>query len=220
MGKYNYLPKIINMKKLLFIFLLFNCIIGYSQNDEAFVDSQVAQKMAELEMQSNPEYFSRKDFCLGNIQMYVMPDGSNCSSTSTYYSVYVFWKEDELMKIQKFDNCGSFLPLAIGGEKLLKKVKSMKEDLKTEEVKPFENETKPQDTKGNMTVESCQKEYIFKLNGETFKKSFKEFDLSSDSKNKNVNAKYNNSLSLIVLDKEVSKLISELERKGKFFRQN
>lgn len=31
-----------------------------AQNDEAFVDSLVAQKMAELEMQDNPEYFDSK----------------------------------------------------------------------------------------------------------------------------------------------------------------
>ena len=171
-------------------------------------------------MQSNPEYFSRKDYCIGKIQMFVMPDGSNCSSRSTYYSTYVFWKEGELLKIQKFDNCGSFEPLTIGGEKLFKKITNTAEALKKEEVKPYESATTPENNTANMSVESCRKEYFFKINSQTFQKEFKEYDLTSDPTNKNINAKHNNSLALIDLDKEVSELIDELERKGKFYRQN
>lgn len=192
----------------------------YAQNDEAFVDRQVAQKMAELELQSNPIYFSRKDYCIGNIQMFVMPDGSNCSSTSTYYSTYLFWKEGELLKIQKFDNCGSFVPLPIGGEKFFKKITGTADELKQGEVKPYETEKAPVNTTANMSVQACQKEYFFKINSQTFQKKFREYDLTSDPANKNINAKHNNSLALIELDKEVSELISELERKGKFLRQN
>ena len=83
------------MKKMLFFFALITTSIGFTQNDEAFVDALVAQKMAELEMQQHPEYFLRKDYCDGNIQMFIMPDGKHCASKSTYYTVYVFWKEGE-----------------------------------------------------------------------------------------------------------------------------
>ncbi len=208
------------MKKAIFILLFLNCAFGFAQNDEAFVNTQVAQKIAELELQSIPEYFSRKEYCIGNIQMFVMPDGSNCSSSFTYYSTYVFWMEGELLKIQKFDNCGSFIPLTIGGEKLFKKITSTADDLKQGEVKPYETETPPTNTTANMSVQSCRKEYFFNINSQTFQKKFKEYDLTSDPANKNIHSKYNNSLALIELDKEVTELVSELEKKGKFIRQN
>ncbi len=207
------------MKKILLFLFLLNCFYGLAQNDETFVDSQVAQIMAQLEMQENPEYFSRKDYCIENVQMFVMPDGSRCSSASTYYSVYVFWKEDDKLKIQKFDNCGSFVPLLLNNEKLMKKVSKMKTALKTEEVKPYANETQVTHPTANMSPQSCRKEYIFKLQGETFEKSFSELDLSEGSENKNLNAKHNNSLLLIDLDKEISSIISEFEMKGKFYRE-
>ena len=99
-----FLKIFLQMKKLLFLFTVLIATAGFTQNDEAYVDAMVAQKMAELELQQNPEYFFRKDYCDGNIQMFNLPGGKLCTSKSTYYSVYVFWSEDEdVMKLQKFD---------------------------------------------------------------------------------------------------------------------
>ncbi|SRX56039.1 hypothetical protein [Aequorivita sp. CIP111184] len=209
------------MKNLFFLFILFVTCIGFAQNDEAFVDSLVSQKMAELEMQENPEYFFRKDYCDGNIQMFTMPDGSLCTSTSTYYSVYLFWKvEEERMMVQKFDNCGSYMPLTIGISKTIKKVLKDKEPLKKDEVKPYEGEKIDENAFGNLSVKSCQKEYKFVLNNDVFEKSFKEFDLTNDSKYKNVNADHNKSLELIKLDNDISEMIKHFEESGRFFREN
>ena len=209
------------MKNLiLFSFFIFTSL-GFGQNDEAFVDSIVAQKLAELEMQGNPEYYFRKDYCEGNIQMFTMPDGKLCTSTSTYYSVYLFWRVDEkIMNIQKFDNCGSFKPIEIGIGKAMSKIAKNKNSLKTEEVKPYKGEKVDENAFGNMTVQSCIKEYKFVFGREIFEKKFKEFDLSNDSKYKNVNADYNNSLELIALDKEISELVKHFEDTGKFFRED
>lgn len=199
------------------LFILYSSF-GFAQNDEAFVDSLVSQKMAELEMQSNPEYFFRKDYCDGSIKMFTLPGGKLCTSKSTYYSVYVFWKEDEQLQLQKFDNCGSYVPLKIQDSKLLKNVISMKDALKSEEIKSYkpENETS---LFANMSVKSCHKEYNFNLLGSSFEKEITEFDVSNDPEYKNKNAKYNNSLSLMKLDDEISKLVKNLEDKGKFYRE-
>lgn len=209
------------MKNLFFLFTLIITTIGFAQNDEAYVNNLVLQKMAELEMHGNPEYFFRKDYCNGNIQMFTMPNGKLCTSTSTYYSVYLFWREsDKIMKFQKFDNCGSFKPISIGLSKAMSKISKNKEILKAEEVKPYEGEKVDANAFGNMSIQSCHKEYTFAFGKETFKKSFKEFDLSNDSKYKNVNAEHNNSLELIVLDKDISELVKNFEEKGKFFRED
>ena len=129
------------MKNLFFIFSLMITGIVFSQNDEAFVDSMVVQKMAELELQQNPEYFYRKDYCDGNIQMFNLPDGKLCTSKSTYYSVYLFWKEDDdIVKLQKFDNCGSFIPLSISRKKTIEKFLKDKQALKQGDIKPYEGE--------------------------------------------------------------------------------
>lgn len=208
------------MKKMLFFFALITTSIGFAQNDEAFVDTLVAQKMAELEMQQHPEYFLRKDYCDGNIQMFIMPDGKHCASKSTYYTVYVFWKEGEdMMKVQKFDNCGSFIPIPIGISKNIKKALKEKQDLKTEDVKPYKSEKVDNNAFENMYVQSCQKEYKFVFDGTVFEKSFKEFDLTNDSKYKNVNADQNKSLMLIKLDNDISEMIKNFEESGRFLRE-
>ncbi len=208
------------MKKMLFFFALITTSIGFTQNDEAFVDALVAQKMAELEMQQHPEYFLRKDYCDGNIQMFIMPDGKHCASKSTYYTVYVFWKEGEdMMKVQKFDNCGSFIPIPLGISKNIKKALKEKQDLKAEDVKPYKSEKVDNKAFENMSVQSCQKEYKFVFDGTVFEKSFKEFDLTNDSKYKNVNADHNKSLLLIKLDNDISEMIKNFEENGRFFRE-
>ena len=208
------------MKKLIFCLIFLNCFFAISQNDEAFVNSLIAQKMAELEMQANPEYFFRKDYCDGNIQMFTMPDGKLCTSTSTYYAVYVFWKEDEnTFSFQKFDNCGPYLPIVISLQKPMEKLLKKKESFKKENVKPYEGEKVDENAYGNMVVSNCVKEYKFVLDGVAIEKSFKEFDLTNDSKYKNIHFGYNNSLALIEFDNQISEMIKYMEENGKFFRE-
>lgn len=209
------------MKNILFLFALIITTMAVAQNDEAYVESLVAQKFAELELQQNPEYFSRKDYCDGNVMIFTMPDGKMCTSSSTYYSVYVIWKEsDTVLKIQKFDNCGSFRPISIVRHKTIVKVLNEKEALKNEEVKPFKSEQVDDAAFGNMSVKSCHKEYKFVLEGKEFEKKFNEFDLTNESKFKNVNADHNNSLELIKLDNLISEMIKSFDENGKFYREN
>ncbi len=209
------------MKKIFLIFTLLLSNIIFAQNDEAFVDTMVAQKMAEFEMQDIPEYFFRKNYCDGNIQMMILPNGKMCTSKSTYYTTYVFWKVDEEnMKVQKFDNCGSFNALNVRLNKEIMKSLKDKQALKTGEVKPYEGVKIDDNAFGNMSVKSCHKEYKFVFGDQIFEKSFKEFDLTNDSKYKNINAKHNQSLQLIILDNELSNLLQSLEESGKFIREN
>lgn len=196
-------------------------VLGFAQNDEDFVNSLVIQKMAELEMQDNPEYFFRKDYCEGNVQMMILPNGKMCSSKSTYYTTYVFWKDAmENYGIQKFDNCGSFAPVTISTNKIVSKSLKDKQTLKIETVKPYEGEEIDTNAFKNMSVESCHKKYKFVLGNETFEKSFKEYDLTNNSKYKNINAKHNQSLQLITLDNELSEILKGLEEAGRFIREN
>ncbi len=207
------------MIKKIFFFAFFAVSLASAQNDEAFVDSMVIQKLAELELQQNPEYFFLKDYCDGNVQMFTMPDGSLCSSRSTYYAVYLFWKEsDEVLKLQKFDNCGSYMPMSLNRSKDLKKILSKKETLIKESVKPYESVEQDSNAYGNMSVKSCHKAYKFVFDGKIFEKKFKEFDLANEANN-NRNADYNNSLLLIKLDEKISEMIKSFDEKGRFFRE-
>lgn len=207
------------MKKFLLLILLSTGTIAFSQNDEAFVDSQVSQFIAQLGEQSQP-VFSRKNYCEGKIEMFKMPDGKMCSSKSTYYSVFVFWNENEKNNVKKFDNCGAFETVALEDDDLIQRVSKIKKELQKEEVKSYKAENQDKTPFGNMNVEDCRKEYSFNFGSENFKKSFKEFDLGNDSNSPNVNAHSNNSLSLVVLDKELATVISGLEGEGKFRRIN
>lgn len=207
------------MKPLTVFLFLMLAQLGWAQNDEEAVDFAVNQKLAELEMQGNPLYFTLKEYCIGNVQMFTMPDGSLCSSKSTYYSVSVFWKEDEKFKLQKFDNCGSFRPVSLELNKKILQVLKNSHALQEGEVKPYEGTREEKNAFGNMSVQSCHKKYRFVLNGKNIEKSFTEYDLSNDSKFPNVNAAYNNALPLVELDKEISELLKNLETKGRFFRE-
>ncbi|MDN3723663.1 hypothetical protein QRD02_04665 [Aequorivita sp. SDUM287046] len=209
------------MKKYILVSFIFISFMGFAQNDETFVDALVNQKLAELEMQQHPEYFLRKNYCEGNVQMFVMPNGKHCASKGTYYSVFVFWKEGEdVMKVQKFDNCGKFAPIPIAMGKNIKKILKDKETLKTEEVKPFKSEKVDENAFDNMSVTSCHTAYKFVLAQEVIEKWFSEFDLTNSSKNKNVNADHNKSLLIIKLDKDLSEMIKHFEETGTFVRQN
>ncbi|MCG2418956.1 hypothetical protein K8089_07965 [Aequorivita sp. F47161] len=208
------------MKNILFLFALLLGTTGFAQNDEAYVNSLVAQKFAELELQQNQEYFLRKDYCDGQVMIFNMPDGSLCTSSSTYYAVYVFWKEsDSVLKIQKFDNCGSYMPISISRSKVFVKAIADRDALMNGEVKPYKGEQVDENAFGNMSVESCHKAYKFVLGGIKFEKKFREFDLTNESKYKNVNAEHNNSLQLIKLDELISELVNHFEDNGKFIRE-
>lgn len=207
------------MKKLILFF--FFPLFVMAQNDEDFVDRLVMQKTAELEIQGNRHFFTRKEYCVGHIEMFTMPDGSLCTSKSTYYAVYVFWKEgDDGLRIQKFDNCGAYIPVAVPYIRKLSRITQNKEALAKEEIKAYESEEKDQDPYGNMEVESCQKEYFFSLNGSVFEKRFHNYDITEDSRFKNKNASHNRSLQLIHLEKELAATIKNLETKGRFYREN
>src|SRR5690606_40116458 len=123
------------MNRVFFLLVLISQI-GFSQKNKAFVDAQIAQKMAELEMQKNPEYFYRMVYCEGEKQSFTMPGGITCTSDSTYYAVYVFWKEDnDKFKMQKFDNCGSFIPFQVFFNKSTNRILEDKNELKTEKFR-------------------------------------------------------------------------------------
>ncbi|AFL82403.1 hypothetical protein Aeqsu_2962 [Aequorivita sublithincola DSM 14238] len=209
------------MKKLLFFLLVTITCTVYAQNDLDYVNIIVNQKMAELEMQDTPEYFFRNDYCDGNIEIFKLRDGKICSSNSTYYAVYVFWKEDEnTLNIQKFDNCGSFKPFTIVVTKAMARALKDKEKLMYEDVLPYKAEKVDDNAFGNMSVQSCHKNYKFVFDNKVFEKSFNQFDLTNESKYKNLNAAHNNSLALIKLDNEISEIVKNLEINGKFFREN
>lgn len=206
------------MKQILFILIFVSSTGVFGQNDEAFVEAQLSQIKAELEMQQVSEYFMRKDYCQGNIQIFKMPNGSMCASTSTYYSVYVFWKNEDKTIVQKVDNCGTYEKITIEESPLLEKVSNLKHQLQKEEVKPYKSEIEDPSPFGNMQVEDCRKEFTFHYDDLDFTKGFKEYDLSNESKFPNVNADYNNNLPLIKLDRNITRLLADLESNGKFRR--
>ncbi|MBT0608907.1 hypothetical protein [Aequorivita echinoideorum] len=206
------------MKKTFLLLLMLYSFFAISQNDEAYVDEQIAQRVAQFKMGNISDYIIRKDFCEGNIQMFKMPDGKMCSSASTYYSVYVFWKENEKLQVEKIDNCGSFEVLSVSDTKFFDKALEMKSKLENEEVKPYKPKNQEAKPTGNMQVQDCRKEFKFHLGNSDFEKSFKEYDLGNNSTYENVNSEYNNALPLVKLDRNISEIIETLESEGKFFR--
>lgn len=192
--------------------------VAYGQNDRAYVDAQLTEIASELRALQITEYLIRKDYCEGNIRIFKMPNGSMCASASTYYSAYVIWKNENSTWVKKVDNCGAFDKIPVEELSLFEKVANLKHQLQKDDVKPYESEAPDPAPFGNMEVKDCWKEFTFHLNDLAFTKKYKEYDLEEGTRFPNVNAHYNNNLPLVQLDEDITRLVSDMESKGKFRR--
>lgn len=203
------------MKKIPIILVLLVYSLSYSQNDLAYVDSLVDDFTAKLEERGINEYFYAKRYCLGQVEMFKMDDGKWCSSSGTYYAVYLFWSEGENYMIKKIDNCGMFFSLRLDDTNIREFYKERLSDLKNNQVKRYHSESWTGEPKQRTKIHSCYREFSFSEGNDNFKHKFALFDLSNDSEGKNVNFDYNKNLTIVQLDKMLDNAISAKEPKFK-----
>ena len=206
------------MKKLIIAVVLLISIASFSQNDEAYVDGLVSEFTEKLEQRNIKEYFYTKRHCLGNIQMFQMPQGRMCSSKGTYFETYVVWKEDNgKTMLKKFDNCGIFTSVEIISDDIILFVQENDKLLKRA-VKKYEVANPENAPTLSTKIHPCSREFKFTSGTVSYGQAYKEFYLTNESKYPNINFDYNKSLKVVELDAMMSEIIGTFDKQGKFIR--
>jgi len=199
------------MKNLVWIVFAFISITGTAQNDKAAVDKMVSEFTKSLESRGIDEYFSLNKYCLGTTEMFKLKDGSMCVSKGTYYQVFIFWNENGRALIKKIDNCGMYFSLPLSNSEALEFVDHNRSQLKEGQVKKYEVENPENIPAKSSKVHSCFREFQFRNENNSFGQSYNLYDLTNESKFKNINFESNNKLKIVALEKMLESLISEME---------
>ncbi|PHS67890.1 MAG: hypothetical protein COB12_01340 [Flavobacterium sp.] len=208
------------MKYPTFIFLIFFGIVNavsVAQNDKDNVDELVSEFINSLESRAIGEYFSLKKYCLGTTEIFKLKDGSMCVSKGTYYQVFVFWKEEDQAMIKKIDNCGMYFSLPLSNTEVMDFLDINRKQLKEGVVKKYEVENPENVPAKSSKIHSCFREFQFNNENNSFGQSYNLYDLTNESKYKNINFESNNKLKIVALEKMLESLILQME--SKFRRQ-
>ena len=205
------------MKKLILIIFVFVSTITFAQNDKAYVEFLVSDFTSELKTNAVNDYFYMYKYCEGHIEMFTVKDGRMCTSKGTYYEVYVFWNEGDTGMLKKIDNCGVFESVSLDDASFIDFAKSNSKQLKKGEVKKYEVENPENVPTQRTEIHSCKRKFQFNMDNSSFGQAYNLYDLTNDSKYKNLNYTYNNDLKIVDLEKRATELISKVA--AKFRRQ-
>ena len=156
-------------------------------------------------------YIGLKKYCVGGVQI-DKPNKEDCPNCFSEYDIYIFWSENGNSFIKKFDNCSEFNTIEISSFNPIEYLKINSAEIKTEKVGRFKVK---EDTYSSVS-HSCFRNYIIN-DGETkYQNEFDNYDLTGEIKNLNYHT--NNELKIIMLDKKLDKIITDLEKENRFER--
>lgn len=187
-----------------------------AQHDKEHVDHLVSKFTKSLEARNIVNYVYMYEYCNGSIEMFRLSDGRTCASKGTYYKAYVFWNEDNETLVKKIDNCGLFYSLPIINKEILSFVSANLQQLQ-EKVKKYEVETPENLPTKQSAIHPCFKMFQFNIDDKSFGQTYNLYQLTNDSKYKNLNFDYNNNLKIVELEKLLNMEIMLM--KPKFRRQ-
>ena len=207
------------MKKTLLFLALILSVSLTAQHDEAYVDALTADFTTKLQSRGIDSYFVAQRYCLGTIEMFTLDDGSMCSSRGTYYENYVVWREDDgTSMIKKIDNCGMYFSLPLPNPELYTTFETKTSQLREESVEPYEVANPENNPIASTEVHPCRREYTFVEAGSSFSKSYRLYDLTNDSSQRNLNFEANNATTIVAMDTMLDNAISSMSSQMK--RQN
>jgi len=199
------------MKNIMLLLFGFFTFFGNAQNDKAAVDKMVSEFTKSLENRDIDEYFYMNKFCIGTTEMFKLKDGRMCVSKGTYYQVFILWKEEGQAMIKKIDNCGMYFSLPLSNFEAIEFVDNNRNQLKKGTVKKYEVENPENIPLNRSKVHSCLREFQFFIENNSFGQSYNLYDLTNESKYKNINFESNNKLEIVSLEKLLSNTISKME---------
>lgn len=196
------------MKKIALIYFLSIGIFCNSQNDEAYVDRIVSEFTETIK----GDWVSNKRYCTGENKMFFMSDGSRCMSKKTYYEVFVFWTMDNKTFMKRFDSCGSFESNSF--DKVVLNY-DFQIDINNKYVKKYEVSNPENAPKLSTKIHSCYRTFVFNSEGKSYENSYSLYDLTNESKQKNLNYQYNKELKVTELDSIIDTMITVYDATAK-----
>lgn len=199
------------MRFILLISVLFFNTLLFAQNDEARVDSLIVDFTAKLNNRGIDTYAVSKRYCLGEINIFKLGNEKICTSKSTYFSVYIFWQENDKNMIKKIDNCGLYLSLQLPDNRVLDFMDRNKEDINMHPIKPYEIESKLGGPIRSTETYPCSRVLRYVSPELSFDQTFALFDLTNDALEDNINYEYNNNLLALDFEKLLTLVISNID---------
>ncbi len=198
------------MKKILLLFFALSIFQTNAQNDKDAVDKLVSEFTQSLVNRGIDEYFYMYKYCNGTTEMFKLKDGSMCVSKGTYYEVFVFWKEENQAMIKKIDNCGMYFSLPLSNSEAIEFVDNNRKQLKEGIVKKYEVANPENVPSKSSKIHPCHRMFQFFNKTNSFGQSYNLYDLTNDSKYKNINFETNNKLKIVALESMIASAISEV----------
>lgn len=197
----------------LLLTVLISTISIAQKNTEMKPNSIISEISKTLDNQNVENYFFTNRTCLGDTRIITMNDQEKCFTNGNFSEYYLFWRENDTTYITKADNCGSFIKLKLENNELFDYFLKHKEALENNSVKEYKVANPENEPTQRTKVYPCSQEFSFTTPMGTFTQKFKEFDLTNDSKQSNLNYEYNQQLKLVTLDKMIDAVIAETESK-------
>lgn len=154
------------------------------------------------------------EYCVGYIR-YKKP----CEYEGFEFQSYIFWLENDIAYLKKYDNCGGFKTLKFNIE-VFEFYNINKEEIKDEFIRDYtEMSIENGDTNyyTSNTSHSCHTKIIMIDSNDTVYQSFNHYDMSG--KEKNINYSTNNNLKLKLLYDLFSKNLEEILKTEDFTRE-
>ncbi|RFN58375.1 hypothetical protein [Marixanthomonas ophiurae] len=202
------------MKPCLLLLTILISTLSFAQKNTEKKPLSIISDMTETLANQNIEnYFYTNRTCLGETRIITLNDQKKCFTNGNFSEYYLFWQEDSTTYITKADNCGPFIKLKLSNNDLFDFFMENRQALENNSVKEY-TVANPENAPTQRTkVYPCSHEFSFTTAMGTFTQKFKEFDVTNDSKQSNLNYEHNQQLKLIALDKMIDTVISETANK-------
>lgn len=206
-------------KPLLLFVLILNTSLNYGQGDKAVMDSVIASYVNTVKEDGATSVFSMKQYCDGEVRMFVLKDGSRCTSKGTYIEAFVFYKKDDVTRISKMDNCGAFAEQTLADNSLMEYYDSNVAAIQNKKVKPFETAMPNEQPKSRTAVYRCHRDFVFYGASGELTSNYSLYQLSNDGDQPNLNYQYNNALEVVSLEAKIQEQLAQIATQGGFKRK-
>lgn len=186
------------MKKMIIFLILFLTNLISAQETE--IDSIISQEIKMLKEKKISSFFILEKSCNGCIKL-IKENEQDCEYGTS--KLFAFWKENDDFYFKKIDKCNS-LKVKISTDifnGFLKKI----ETIKDETVKPYQIGKNRYISISHSTFS----EFYFIINEKIEKFFYNHFYLTNEQEEPNINFNYNNSLTIIKLDKACDEIIKQ-----------
>lgn len=191
------------MKKFLSVTVLLFVTQFYAQS----IDSIIEKRSENFALSGIKDFFYYERYCVGTVKI-TEKNVIDCSLQLS--NLYVFWKENEKSFFQEINLCES--PKIMITNKITEFYLKKSDVIQKENVQRYK--TGKDSIVGNkiythirMSPHGCHSKIYFYDNSDLIEKYICELDLTNETKQQNINFKFNNNLKMVQLAKYCDEII-------------